>query len=460
MTISLITKIYEKIFLKSTASALLLSFLLVFEAQGKTVPISIDEALAIFYQRNLDLIAAQYNIDQSQADAIIASAIPNPTFGFQLGELSGNLNNGSSASGCNQNSSVSCGPATYFSFSQLIEVAGKRGLRIESSGFATQAAESDFRDAVRIFSNMVRDAYYDLLLAQKNRWLAQEIVDHYQTIVQANSLRLKSGDISESDFLRVKMEALRAESDLDNTQTAVEQAQANLAVVLRWPDKSLQFEAKDQWPEIQEIGQKLPKEELISKALQLRPDLQADKQRAEQADKELELARRLKYPDVTVTAGYARDPSNNALNSGFVGLSVPLPLFYQYKGESDKAAVNLSQSRLAAEQTELAIRNDVVSAVATWNSTDKILQRFKEGLLEDAKAVRDSSELAYSKGATSVLDFIEAQRSYKNVMRDYYAALINHTNAYFDLAKSLGIDLKSDKTPAALNYQNHDDKKY
>ena len=443
-------------FVKFTTAGLLLSFLLVFEAQGQTVPLSIDEALALFYQRNLDLIAAQYNIDQYKADAIIAAAIPNPTFSFQLSELSGNLNKGSSATGCNHNPSVSCGPAEYLSFSQLIEVAGKRGLRIESSGFATQAAESDFRDAVRIFSNMVRDAYYELLKMQKNLWLAQEIVDHYSVITKANSLRLKSGDISESDFLRVKMEALRAESDLDNAQTAVEQAQANLAMVLRWPDKSLQFEAKEQWPEVKDIGQNLPKEELISKALQQRPDLLADKQRAAQADKELELARRLKYPDVTVTAGYARDPSNNALNSAFVGLSVPLPLFYQYKGESDKAAVNLNQSRLVAEQTELAIRNDVVSALATWKSADKIVQRFENGLLDDARTVRDSSELAYSKGATSVLDFIEAQRSYKSVMHDYYAAMINRTNAYYDLAKSLGMEFDTDKTPVSLNYRNQD----
>jgi len=440
--------------LKNITTSLLVCFLIVFEAQGQTVLLSIDEALALFSQRNLNLIAAQYNIDQSQAEAIIAAAIPNPTFGFQLSELSGNLNKGASASGCNQNPEVSCGPAEYISFSQLIDIAGKRGLRIESSGFATQAAESDFRDAVRIFSNMVRDAYYALLQAQKNRWLAQEVVGHYQTIIEANRLRLISGDISESDFLRVKMEALRAESDLDNAQTGVEQAQANLAVVLRWPDKSLQFEAKDQWPEIQEIGQRLPKEELISKALQLRPDLQADKQRAEQADKELELARRLKYPDVTVTAGYARDPSNNALNSGFVGLSVPLPLFYRYKGEADKAVANLNQSRLAAEQTELAIRNDVVSSLAQWNSTNKILQRFQDGLLDDARAVRDSSELAYSKGATSVLDFIEAQRSYKNVMHDYYAALINRTNAYYDLAKSLGVEFNGENTHAAPNFSN------
>jgi cobalt-zinc-cadmium efflux system outer membrane protein len=444
-------------FFKSTASGLLLSFLVAFDVHGQNQALSIDEVLSIFYQRNLDLIAAQYNIDQSLAQAVIAAAIPNPTLGIQIGELSGNLNKGSGATGCNHNANVSCGAAEYFSFSQLIEVAGKRGLRIQSSGFATQAAESDFRDAVRIFSNMVRDAYYQLLQTQKNRWLAQEIVDHYQVITKANNLRLKSGDISESDFLRVKMEAMRAQSDLDNAQTAVEQAQADLAVILRWPDKSLQFEAKEQWPEVKDISQSFSKEQLIDKALQQRPDLQGDKLRADQADRELELARRLKYPDVTVTAGYARDPSNNALNSGFVGVSVPLPLFYQYKGESDKAAVNLNQSRLTAEQTELGIRNDVVSALAAWNSANKIVQRFRDGLLDDAHTVRESSELAYSKGATSVLDFIEAQRSYKNVMRDYYAAEINRANAYYDLEKSLGVELDVDKAPVAHNQRDPKD---
>jgi len=443
---------------KLTTTGLLFGLLSTFDVYAQNVALSVDEALALFYQRNLDLIAAQYNIDQSRAEAVIASAIPNPTLGVQIAEISSKPNMGSNATGCNHDPNVSCGPAEYFSFSQLIEVAGKRGLRIQSSGFATQAAESDFRDAVRIFSNMVRDAYYDLLQAQKNRWLAQEIVDHYQIIAKANSLRLKNGDISESDFLRVKMEAMRAQSDLDNAQTAVEQAQAGLAVILRWPDKSLQFEAKEQWPEVKDIGQSIAKEALINKALELRPDLQADKQRAAQAEKELELARRLKYPDVTLNAGYARDPSNNALNSFFVGVNVPVPLFNQYQGESDKAAVNLNQSRLAVEQTELGIRNDVVSALAAWNSADKIVQRFKDGLLDDAHTVRDSSELAYGKGATSVLDFIEAQRSYKNVMRDYYAAMINRTNAYYDLAKSLGVELNADsgKPPVADQFGNQE----
>ena len=72
----------KKIFLKSTGSVLLLSFLVAFDVHGQNQELSIDEVLAIFYQRNLDLIAAQYNIDQSRAEAVIAAAIPNPTFSY------------------------------------------------------------------------------------------------------------------------------------------------------------------------------------------------------------------------------------------------------------------------------------------------------------------------------------------------------------------------------------------
>ncbi len=441
----------KSISFKAITSLLLLSSLLSFDAQAENQQLSVDEVVSIFYQRNLDLIAAQYNIDQARADAIIASAIPNPTISIQILELAHNLNNNAAATGCPSTPGTSCGPAQYYSFSQLIEVAGKRGLRIESSNFGTQAAESDFRNAIRIFSNMVRDAYYQLLQTQKNLWLAQEIVAHYDDISKANRLRMKGGDISESDFLRVKMEAMRAQSDLDAATANVDQAQADLAVLLRWPAKSLQFEAKEQWPVANDFGQRLSKEDAINKALQQRPDLEGDKLRADQADKQLELARRLKDPDVTINAGYSRDPSNNALNSGFVGVSLPLPLFYQYQGEADKAAVNLNQNRLAAEQTELNIRNDVVTALAIWTSTNKIVQRFKEGLLDDALTVRNSSELSYSKGAASVLDFIEAQRTYKNIMRDYYAAEIARANAYYDLEKALGIKLDTDKEPTIRN---------
>jgi len=411
--------------------------------QAESVTLTEKQAIALFYQRNLGLLSAQYNIENAIAQEIIASAIPNPTVTVQVLELSHNPAQNSTSIGCAQatpGTSHNCGPAEYYTFSQLIEMAGKRGLRMQSTAIATQAAESDFRDAVRILTNMVRDAYYGLVQAQKNHWLAQEIVNYYKAIISSNHLRYQVGDISESDLLRLEIEAMRAQSDLDNAAASVEQAQAALAVTLNWPDKSMQFVAEEKWPTVKEIGQQLPAAALLNKALNLRPDLFADKLRADQAEKYLDRARRLKFPDITFNAGYARDPGNTVLNTGFMGVSIPLPLFYQYQGEESQSAVTLNQMRLAAEQTELGIRSDVENALAAWKSADSIMQRYENELLNRAGKVRERMELAYQHGGTSVLDFIQAQRDYKAVMLEYFTAATNRVNSYYDLAKSLGVE--------------------
>ena len=424
---------------------LLLACLFAMPAQAESVTLTEKQAIALFYQRNLGLLSAQYNIENAIAQEIIASAIPNPTVTVQVLELS-------------PGASHNCGPAEYYTFSQLIELAGKRGLRMQSTAIATQAAESDFRDAVRVLTNMVRDAYYGMVQAQKNRWLAQEIVNYYKAIISSNHLRYQAGDISESDLLRIEIEAMRAQSDLDNAAAAVEQAQAALAVTLNWPDKSMQFIAEENWPLIKDIGQLLPATALLNKALSLRPDLLADKLRADQAEKDLDRARRLKFPDITFNAGYARDPGNTVLNTGFMGVSIPLPLFYQYQGEESQSAVTLNQMRLAAEQTELGIRSDVENALAAWKSADSIMQRYETELLDRAGKVRQRMELAYLHGGTSVLDFIQAQRDYKSVMLDYYTAATNRVNAYYDLAKALGVEPDTETNgkldfPLAKDYQ-------
>ena len=415
------------------------------DVKAESFTLSEKQAIGLFYQRNLDLLAARYNIENAKANEIIASAIPNPTIGFETLELGHNMNQNSAAIGCSQTLGLTgqnhnCGAAEYYTFTQLVEMAGKRGLRMQSSAIATQAAESDFRDAVRIFTNMVRDAYYGLVQAQKNRWLAQEIVDYYKEIVGSNRLRYQAGDIAESDFMRIEMEEMRAKSDLDNAQASVEQAQALLAQILNWPDKSMEFVAEEQWPMFQDIGQALQRDAMINKALALRPDLLGDKQRADQAEKDLIRSQRLKYPDLTFNAGQARDPSNTVLNTYFLGVSAQVPLFYQFKGEENQALVNLNQMRVAAEQTELGVRSDVVSSLAAWKSANKVVQRYETELLERARKVRERMELAYRRGGTTVLDFIDAQRDYKSVMLDYYTASINRINAYYDLAKSLGVE--------------------
>ena len=156
-----------------------------------TTPVTLTEeqAISLFFQRNLGLIAAKFNVDQSRADEIIASAIPNPVFSFSVYELSNQM--GKDQGDGNKSRFL---PAFTPMVQQLIETAGKRGLRMEGAGLGTEASEFDLIDTTRMLTNYVRHAFYALLLAQKSLDVAQDNLDRYHQIMDASAMRALVGD--------------------------------------------------------------------------------------------------------------------------------------------------------------------------------------------------------------------------------------------------------------------------
>ena len=380
-----------------------------------------DESIALFFQRNLGLIAAKFNVDQSRAEEIIAAAIPNPVFSFWLVELSNQWKVS------NQNTRSL--PGYTIMIQQLIETAGKRGLRMEGAEMGTEAAELDLMDVIRVLSNAVRHAFYGLLLAQKNLDVAKDNLARYQRILEANQIRLEAGDISEIDYTRIEVENLKAQGELDRTETALKQARTELLLLLGWPENSLTLTAAEAWPKSNLKDDLYREDALTRKALATRPDFRAAKVRIDQAGKNLELARRLVYPDVTVTAAYAKDPGNYFTNTGQLALSMPLPIFYRQEGEIAKAGVALNNAEINLRQTEQNVKADVVKALSAWKSADAIAKRFEQSVLERIEKLRVAQEFAYQKGATGLLGLIDAERSYRAMMLNYYTALANRSNA-------------------------------
>jgi Outer membrane efflux protein. len=405
------------------------------EATGTGLAITEQQAIALFYQRNLSLIAANFNIDDAQAQEIIAAAIPNPVFSFTISSLSPNMFR-------QQYSNMTTLPAVSPQIQQLIETAGKRRLRIESSELATEAVNFDLQDTARVLTNAVRRSYYSLLLAQKTSKVAAENYERYREILRVNGIRLKVGDIAATDFTRIEVESLKAQGDQDQAKSALNQARADLLLLLGWPENSMEISAVEAWPvappEIAKAGQ----DQLAEQALERRPDLQAARVRIEQAGKMLTLANRLAIPDVTVSAFYQRDPGNFFTDSGGVGVSVPLPLFYRQEGEISKARVALSSSELAVKQVEQSVRAEVMKALSAWQSADAISQRFETAVVKRIESLRKAQEIAYQKGAVGLLDLIDAERNYKAMMLDYYTALANRSNAWADLLMAYGEEVK------------------
>ena len=382
--------------------------------------------LESFYQTNVGLLLAHYAVDVAKAQAIIATEIQNPQLNIDVYQLTTRHKDSDAARSAR--------------IDQLVELGGKRHLRRQSAQLGTEAALADLRDAVRTLSNAVRRAYYNLVLTRKALALANEELDHLREIARLNALRFKRGDISESDLLRVEVEMLKTESERNLTLVDLQKARSDLALLLAWPADAGTLEVEEVWPVSFPSAVDQDGSDVTQLALANRPDLAAARLRSEQARRDYNLARKLRVPDVTVGVDFTHDatlprPVNDTVG---IGLSVAIPLFNHYDGEIGRAAANINTVDAQAQQTEQAVRADVQNAVATWHGINDVVHSYEGGILDRVRMIRDAAELAYSKGATTVLDLIDAQRQFKQIMHEYYTALDNRVIAYYDLVAAVG----------------------
>ena len=96
---------------------------------------------------------------------------------------------------------------------------------------------------LRVLTNAVRRSFYNLLLAQKTIKVASDNLEHYREILRVNEIRLKVGDVAAVDFIRIEVESLKAQGDQDQARTALNQARADLLLLLGWPENSMEISA-------------------------------------------------------------------------------------------------------------------------------------------------------------------------------------------------------------------------
>jgi cobalt-zinc-cadmium efflux system outer membrane protein len=176
-------------------------------------------------------------------------------------------------------------------------------------------------------------------------------------------------------------------------------------------------------------------DDLQAKALQLRPDLRAAQQGVTLANGEYELARANGKRDITGQFNYTHvaDVSSASLFG-----SMQLPIFDRNQGEIARTHFAITQ---AQEQQALAngqVLTDVRDAYEGVETNDQIMTIYRSGYLDDAKQDRDISEYAYRRGAASLLDFLDAERSYRATQMAYRQSLAAYLLAVEQLREAVG----------------------
>jgi cobalt-zinc-cadmium efflux system outer membrane protein len=395
-------------------------------AQNAPVRISLDEAIRLALQHNHALQAARTTILQNQAEEVTANLRPNPTLSWDSQFFPLFSPSQFSADYLENQAQFDVG------ISYLFERGKKRQHRLQAARDQTATTRSQVDDNQRQLIFNTSQQFIAVLLAQSTLNLSKQDADSFQQTVEISEARYKVGDMSESDLLKIKLQLLQFQSDLAMAKLAKAQALAALRQFLGFESVADEFDVQGDL-DYQPVHADL--QDLKGLAMRNRPDLRAAQQGVTAARSQEALMQANGKKDLGVTFDYTHTAG---VNSGAFFFNIDLPIFDRNQGEIARARYAITQAEQQAIETAQQVNTDIVDAYAALHSNDEIIQLYLGGYVEQAKQSRDITEYAYKRGAASLLDFLDAERTYRANQLAYRQALASYMTALEQMRQAVG----------------------
>ena len=406
------------------------------QAQGP-VRIALDEAIQMALQHNHNMLAARTTIQQSQAEETTANLRPNPSLfaDWEYLPLGSPSHQNSTLYPPGESTSQYLHDNTEgdIGLSYLIERGKKRQHRLQAAKDITAQTISLVADNERGLTFNVATLFVNVQLAESTLELAEMDLKSFQQTVDLSDHRYKAGAISEDDQLKMKLQLLQFETDFQQAQLAKVQALSDLRQLLGYESVSADYDVAGPF-DYQPLKGNL--EDFQMKALQNRPDLRAAQQGITAAHSQYELQRSIGKQDVTVQGNYSHV---NGISAATIYGSIPLPIFNRNQGEIARTRFAITQAEEQEKATNGQALTDVRDAYEGLRTNDKVVTLYRSGYLDVAQKDRDISQYAYQHGAASLLDFLDAERSYRATQLAYRQALASYLLALEELREAVGV---------------------
>src|SRR6266498_778999 len=313
--------------------------------------ITISDAVSIFLQQNLQLVASLYNIDTVDAEKLTARLRPNPEISVGFSDIPLSF----------RDNLVK--PQTFnYDISQTFELGGKRRKRIEEANANSEVAQAEFQIVVWQLTNDLKKKFYAVLLAESLQTLAQENQKTFAEIVKHTTEVFQLGEISGLDLQRLEIEKFKFDTDVANSERDYEVALRDLRVTLGGDYRSMDIEVAGAIDYYQPYEFSLT--DLRDKALAARPDLKAAQLSERAADASIRLQDAQRIPDITLGAGVNQVPLGGS-NYTF-GVGITLPVSYRNQGERAKALIEKKKAQNEEQMLTNLVLSDVDKALVAF----------------------------------------------------------------------------------------------
>lgn len=387
-----------------------------------------DQIHDLFLKSNPTVRAQEQSVVSNRAAEVTAALRPNPTL---------------------QNDTTSATLGIY----QEFEIGGKRAARIRSAKLATAISQTDAADTRRTLMLNLRQAFVAALQAESDLQFAQQNLAAYHRTVDINRQMLQQGEIARADFLRIELQTLDFQTDLNEAALDLKTAKATLRGLLGQGNLPDDFNVVG---ELKVAPFDMDLAELKRLAFQNRPDLKSATTGRDKAAADLRLAQANRWPDPTIGTSFLHTgneipgpnwfepffPKGSSSNAMGVGVaSLPLPIFNRNQGEIARARSEEIRANLLAEAQQSQVMQDVESAYAQFVSAREQLKLYEGTYLSEAKESLDIEEFSFHKGGASILDYLDAQRTYRATQLAYRQQLASYLNALAQLQTAAGIEV-------------------
>ena len=403
--------------------------------EGPADGLTLDQAIDRMVHENLDLKSKFLEIPQAQADILTASLRANPVLYYDAQLIP-----------YGSYSEQRPGGQTQYDLNVTIplDLNHKRRFRTEVATRAKRVVEAQYQDAVRQQIGNLYTAYVDVLAARETVRYARASIRGLDRILQATKSLRRGGELRPADVSRVEIQRDAAQVGLAEAEETLREARRALVPLLNLRlDQAERLELRgsirDQAPPPP------PADELIRLAMEARPDLAAFRLGIQYAQSDVRLAQAQRFQDVFLLVQPYTFQDNStqpvhlkSAHSWAVGLTVPLPIFDRNQGRIQRAQINVRQTQIDLATLEQQVATEVRQTEGRFAMTRASALRIQRDLLPMAIRVRDDALRRYRGGETPIVDFLNAQREYNDLVRQYRDTLIRHRRNMLDLNTAVG----------------------
>jgi cobalt-zinc-cadmium efflux system outer membrane protein len=387
--------------LSATAFLLVLLFAApLCRAQTSAVPLTLQQAIALARTKNPNLLSGQQHVIATRASEVTAGLRQNPNLTLSGTDVTLAANN----------------PGNPYSYaanlSRLFERGQKRRWRLDLAHSTTDVTQSQYQDTERQTLFAVKQAFTQMLAAKAGLKIADDNLQSYRKTVDLSKQRLDAGDISATDFDRIELQLAEFEADNDNANLNLVQSadQLKMLLGLDTPGPGFDISGTLDPPQVT-----LTEADVEQRALAERPDYRAAQQSLRVAEANVKLAEAYGTTDPTVGGEYDRSGNDN---SGGFQVNIPLRIFDRNQGEKERTRYEAQSTRFAEMAARNQVINDVDQAWAAYQTASAQSRRYNGHYLAQASRVRDNLEFSYRHGGSTLLDYLDALRDYRQINLD------------------------------------------